>query len=217
VQTAEHPDFAGPVNFTTDYLSDWPDAQVAGTVSMMRRYALDDSRHPAVVGKALEAGNVQGVFNVAQRDMYFQRDERTAGPLDPNAVEVLVRPCDVAVMSSSAFSGDRAQKVPGDCDCFSMYVASMLLAQGVPCAFVTTSADGKNPDHFSHVYVVAWPNDKERRVVIDASHGKRVGWEAPNHGRYKEWPLDGVEEGAGSALVGLLLVIALYLVARKRA
>ncbi len=197
-----HPDFAEPLNYQTQVLPDSPDAQVAATIAMMRRYAVDDSTKAAVVSKAQEACDA-GVFAIAQRDMYFQRDEQTAGWLGSDAVEVLCRPVDVAVLSLT-------QPVPGDCDCHSMYVAAMLLALGIPCAFVTSAADGKNPKVFSHVYVVAYPDDPQQRIVVDASHGARVGWEAPHLGRYQEWPLNGSEVGASNALVILEMLAAVY-------
>lgn len=210
-----HPDFVVPVSYTRTMLpEDSADNQVAATISMMKRYAVEDSRSAGVKQLAADllstsasaadyAGNV---FDAVQSMMYFQRDELTAQPIDMNAVEVLIRPVDVIALN------DAGQTVPGDCDCFSMSCAALLLAGGVPCSFVTISGSANAPDAYSHVYVVAWP-DSQYRMVLDASHGKAVGWEAPNHGRYREWAVTGFENGAASSvcILGALLIAAAVL------
>jgi len=75
----------------------------------------------------------------------------------------------------------------GDCDDYSMLAASMLLAEGIPCAFVTVAADSRDPSQFSHVYVVSRRGGA--RIPIDASHGPSVGWETPEFYRRSEWPV----------------------------
>lgn len=208
MKTINHPDFNQPMTYTVMPLpEDSADGQVAATIQVMRRYSKEDacsSSEQSLSQRLLENCNtpqdyLQAVFNEAKRRMYFQQDEATASPIG-EAVELLIRPVDVITLS------DSGQTVPGDCDCFSMLVASLLLAGGVDCAFATVGADKSNPDVFSHVYVVAWPGT-EYRTVIDASHGPSVNWEAPNCGRYQEWPLNGP---AGSASMGIILTALMF-------
>lgn len=205
-----HADFTQPISYESMTLpEDSADGQVAATVGMMRRYALEDSRNPLVSNLAQEILSdcddpqmfVAAVFDEVQSRMYFQRDEQTGQPIaGEDIVEVLIRPADVVALSNTQ------GQVPGDCDCFSMFGASLLLAGGVPCSFATAAADRSAPDNFSHVYLVAWPGT-EYRTVVDASHGKSVGWEAPNCGRYQEWPVTTVSAGGASCILGLLLTL----------
>jgi hypothetical protein len=204
-----HPDFAAPVVYDSMPLpEDSSDNQVAATIVVMKRLAREDSQCLPVKRVAAELLSssetpeqfITGVHTEANRRMYFQQDDQTAGPMG-SAVEVLIRPAYVVEMSDAGNA-----KVPGDCDCFSMFVASLLLAGGVDCAFATSSTMRGEPDTFAHVYVVAFPST-DRRVVIDASHGKCAGWEAPNYGRYQEWPLNsGVSSCAELLLMGLIFV-----------
>lgn len=205
-----HPDFAQPMTYSVMPLpEDSADGQVAATISVMKGYAQQASRSAAEQQLAQQllaecscpADYVQAVFNQAKQRMYFQRDEQTAGPTgEGDVVELVLRPSDVLAMTSGG------NKVPGDCDCFSTFVASLLLAAGVDCAFATSDADTSNAGRFGHVYVVAWPGDLDNRVVVDASHGPYVGWEAPHQGKYQEWPL-GMQGGKGCAELVLLALI----------
>ena len=210
MQTAMHADFAQPVNYTVQQLGGDNAQQVAGTVAMMRRYVADDCRNETFVhwlnGKLPQfAGGdydpCEIAFRLARECFYFQRDETTGGPLASDVVEVLVRPVDAVLLAQNG------QKVPGDCDCFSMLVAAILRCFGVTCCFATVAASPANPEAYSHVYVVANPGTEER-VAVDASHGKYCGWEAPNLGKYTEWPVDGVMGGSQAVVILLLLVAA---------
>lgn len=203
-----HPEFDFPVNYSTGVLSGGNSGQVSATIDMMRRYTVEDSTRPEFVqalneymqGKQFSSpGEVSHGF--ARSMMRFQRDEVTGGPLDPDVVEVLIRPVDVVLMFQQMNGG----KVPGDCDCFSMCVACTLQVLGVPSAFVTIAGD--DPNSFSHVYVVAYPCDLNARMAVDASHGAYAGWEGENLGQYAEWPLLG---GGNQTLtiLGFLLAAA---------
>lgn len=80
----------------------------------------------------------------------------------------------------------------GDCDDFSLLTASMLLAAGIPCSYLTIAADEKAPEKFSHVYVKAYLVDemvegKARELVLDCSHGSYPGWEYQGALRKQEW------------------------------
>ena len=208
-----HPDFAAPVVYDAVPLpEDSGDNQVAATISIMRRLAREDSRSSGMqrlAAKLISLCNspddyVAAVFHEAKRRMYFQQDADTAGPIG-DAVELLIRPAYVIEMFDST-----GQRVPGDCDCFSMFVASLLLAGGVDCSFATASTMRNEPGEFSHVYVIAFPQTNQR-IVIDASHGSQVGWEAPNFGRYMEWPVNGgVSSCAEFVLLALVFIAGAF-------
>ena len=217
MQTTAHSAFDFPVNYTAATLPDDGYAQVASTIEMMRQYARRDASNPTFLDALAQYQMGAGIsdpcmlaFNFARSLLYFQRDETTGGELDPDTVEVLIRPVDAVTLRAM---GGKA--TPGDCDDFSMLVAAALTARDVPCAFVTVGADPENPSSWSHVYVVAWPGTPQR-CAIDASHGPYVGWEAPGTDCYREWPLNG--GGVQTAVVlGFLLAAAgvvLYMGAR---
>lgn len=65
----------------------------------------------------------------------------------------------------------------GDCDDFSMLVASLLKGAGIPCWFVTIAVDGGQPWRWSHVFVVAYLADEGGKMTMDVSHGSIPGWE----------------------------------------
>ncbi len=198
----------GEVNYRADVVRDDPDGQVADTLRVMGRYAMEDAATPQIqndaqrcmAGAADEVDAVRNVWGMTQGKIQFLRDEVTGAPLASgvlagkgDVVEVLVRPRDMAALPV----GSRI----GDCDDYSMYAASVLVAMGVPCGFVTVAGDDTHPGMFTHVYVVAYPKggDGQRvRVALDASHGKEFGWEALQMkpwARWREWP---VEEGMSS-------------------
>lgn len=206
----DHPDYAQPVMYDLTVIPDCSnDVSVAATIELMKRYAVADSMTDVVqrTVQALKAGcgcvgdYIGNVFMFAQRSMYFQRDELTGSPIAPDAIEVLTRPADVCALA------ERGQVLPGDCDCFSMLVVCLLTGAGVPSAFVTISSHPSAANEFSHVYVAVYPVDGER-VAVDASHGKYAGWEAPNYGRLKEWPLVGRDDTGASPMAMLSLLLA---------
>jgi hypothetical protein len=73
-----------------------------------------------------------------------------------------------------------------DCDETALYAATLLLANGVPCQFVTVSTDPKDPMLFTHVYIQAIRKDGTK-VPMDF-YGAELGWE-PHWIRRKEWPV----------------------------
>lgn len=207
----EHVDFNQPVTYDAVVLPSGADAQVAVTVAMMCRYVAVDSRRPEFLyllnqladGCDSQAAFIQALWNDARSRMYFQYDGVTGSSIADGVVEVLVRPIDVLVLSDP----DNGVRVPADCDCHCMYIAAGLVAAGIPCSFATISASADDPTVLSHIYVVAWPNS-DQRTVIDASHGPRVGWEAPNKGRYQEWPCNGdVNTGSTTKVFAALLLL----------
>jgi hypothetical protein len=74
----------------------------------------------------------------------------------------------------------------GDCDDFSMLVASFMLCISVPVWFVAVAVDRDQPWRFSHVYCRVRVDGVS--IPFDASHGKQLGWETKsNVFRRMEW------------------------------
>jgi hypothetical protein len=205
-----HPIFGRePVRYRLDSLSEDPDEQVADTIGRMIEYACEDSSKPEIqedAQLALQLGGgdpLLGVYRLVSSRFRFQNDDVTASYLPASfgkfdIVEVLIRPVDVALMWR------RNLQPVDDCDGYHSYASSLLLALGVPCSYCTVAADLQEPDRFSHVYLVAYPEGV--RTPIDCSHGKYVGWEVPDVAgvmkRRKEWPV------RSSGLLNALLVVA---------
>jgi len=175
-----------------DPVSSDPDFQVAQTIDLMKRYALEDRYDPYLYMDASAASQpdpITGVWRTVTGRMRFQEDEDSAEGMpigDTELAEVLIRPRDVA----------RTSGCYGDCDDFSMYTACLLETMGIPCAFCTIAAEPDEPMRYSHVYVVAYVpmSDGSRvRVPLDTSHGPVFGhgpgWESPVAFRRREWPL----------------------------
>jgi hypothetical protein len=208
--TTYHPDLQESVNWEAFPLSSDPDTQVAQTINRMRRHVIEDSRSPAILNEAAAIqANGSGdlcsdTFWHVKNKVGFRRDEELGRPVqpyldDPNIVEVLIRPRDLAQM-------DRPLE---DCDGSASYVPALLMAQGVPCSFVTVAADSREPGRFSHVYAACYPNGE--RISLDASHGPYPGWECTETGqvtRVKEWPIDGPDWGELLILAGVVFLAA---------
>jgi len=167
---------------------------------MMSAYALADSKRPEIQADAQEAlaldptNPIAAVWAYTKRKIIYIPDEAQANSFSrlitgsartEDVVEVLIRPIDISLMARAG------ETVREDCDGFSMYAASLLLALGIPCTFCTVAADPFNSDVYSHVYVIAFPEGQESlRTAVDASHGAYAGWECPNRfGKRRDWPL----------------------------
>jgi len=222
VETVFHPGFGSVVRYDTTTLSDDPDTQTAQVVGIMSQYASEDATSPEIRGdleSVLGAGwqdrldkptVVERLYGHVKGKIQFLPDITMAQPVVERlgsqvqwtpVVEVLIRPRDMSVMCM-----DGSCRRAGDCDDFSMYLASLLLAAGIPCNFVTVAADARAPEQFSHVYVAAYPGGyaSRERVPLDASHGACVGWEVENRfGKRQEWPV------GGSGLMRTLVAVAI--------
>jgi len=216
---AYHPQL-GYVRYESEEMPEDADAQVERTIARMCQYALEDSqtfliRQDSQVALRYGGGNpLEGVFHLVKGRMKFQQDVDTAAHLpniDPDeVVEVLIRPVDVA-LAHREMGG-----VIEDCDGYSMYCASLLLALGIPCCYATVAADNEDTSRYSHVYVVAYPtiNGQVYRVPMDTSHGQYPGWEVPNEfDKLREWPVDyGCAEAEGGGLFGWLTTAVMVIV-----
>ncbi len=194
MQSAYHPAFGENVRYSFDRLPDSPDGQVRASIRKIIRYIREDAQScPGIrsdLDRALRIGGgdpILGIWKLIKGSMRFQRDEVTAAQLQTadvrkeDAIEVFIRPCDQSLLIQMKGIGIE------DCDGFEMYAACMFLVLGIPVSLVTVAANGEHPDEFSHVYLAAYLNGQ--RIPLDFSHGNYPGWECPNLGKLKEWPV----------------------------
>jgi hypothetical protein len=190
---AYHPDFGQVVNYQFIRLPDNSDAQVAATIRDVMCLVRKDAQSPFIreeAMRAMEIGNGNpnlGIWQMLKPSMRFKRDEAIADDLEADddrqadTIEVLIRPLDQWMLIKMRGIG------VGDCDCYAMYGACLLTALGIPSSLVTVAAQGDRPNEFSHVYLASYWNGQ--RFPMDLSHGEYPGWECPNLGRIKEWPV----------------------------
>ncbi len=160
--------------------------QTAATLQTMAALTREDSTSPAIQAIAAQIATTAttasqkaaAVFAWVKSRVQFVSDESLVSGLLDRAEEreVLIRPVDLLAMNQPR----------GDCDDFSMLTAALLLALGVP-AFFKTVAAGRDPQTFSHVYVVALADGQ--LMPLDTSHGPRAGWEVATAGKSKIWPI----------------------------
>lgn len=220
MQRAYHPAFAREVNYEFMRLPEDPDGQVRETIRHILGYVRADANSwpvQACAQRVLELGAgdpVRGLWALIKGRMRFQHDEDTANQLRvndariPSTIEVVIRPYDQAVLVLTRGGVE-------DCDGFEGFAASVLTALEVPCSLVTVAADEDEPGRYSHVYLAAYPQGYGGpRLPIDFSHGPYPGWECPNLGRLREWPVEAgwSERTAGVWAAGV--TAALYLLVR---
>jgi hypothetical protein len=181
----------GEVRYSVHALPDDPDSQVARTLTLMRERVAQDSedawfrsRAAHITGGGALCDRIARAWEHTHKAIRFERDESVASGLNLNredVIEAIIRPVDMARYIDQGVA-------IGDCDDFSMYLAALLNAAGVPCAFCAVAADSRAPEQYSHVYVVAYPDGV--RFPLDASHGDYPGWEYENtHAKRTEWPV----------------------------
>jgi transglutaminase-like putative cysteine protease len=186
----------GQVKAEYTYVAEEGNGEVFATLAKMREYALADAASAPVL-ESLQAARefadryrvsvAEGAWAIVKGAMSFVRDERLSESFaDPArevpVIEVLIRPVDLA--------GTGVAQRLGDCDDYSMWLASILVAAGVRCSFVVMAGDGRDAGRYSHVYVAAYP-EGGGRTALDASHGAYAGWEAPNvYGLREEYPVN---------------------------
>jgi hypothetical protein len=200
VGTANHPTF-GPVAWTGEDIGWDADQQVARTLGIMGQRVREDAADPgfcywaqqivgAVPGEIPDMDVVEAAYSHVKGVLQFQRDEVTGAGVGnypaEEVVEVLIRPREMAKFVAMGVG-------TGDCDDFTMYLAGILTCYRIPVEFCTVAADGRAPNNYSHVYLVAYPGDGNGvrgRLALDASHGEYPGWEVANmFGRRKQWPV----------------------------
>jgi hypothetical protein len=218
---AYHPGFGQQVPYRFDWLPDDPDGQVAVAIHQMIDYILDDSKLGMIQERALlaltlgDGDPVLGVWNSVKPRIQFKQDAEIAAGLQlsdnrlADVVEVFIRPIDQELLIRLKGAGFE------DCDGFELYAACLLTALGIRTSLVTVAADRSEPTRFSHVYLAAYIDGK--RIPLDFSHGQYLGWECPNLGRIREWPVGRFSIGPCWIALGLVLVVACCHLLKMRA
>lgn len=142
---------------------------IAGVCARDQRiHAIADNLIRSLPNKPTETDLARAIFWWIKNRVEFREDEsilsREMGYSDPNQ-ELLISPIALLAMPQPQ----------GDCDDFSMLVATLCLATGIHCWYVTVAVDEESPNRWSHVYVQAMVDG--HRITLDASHGSCPGWE----------------------------------------
>lgn len=218
---AYHPNFGEEISYEFEPLPEDPDSQVAATIERLKRNVHADCEHPLIAAQAERAlklgqGNglsyaqqaMLGTWRLVKPNIKFRHDEDLANDLrvsdrrKSDVVEVVIRPVDQAQLI------ERGRGVE-DCDGFEGYASCILHHLGVPCSFVTVSAEPEEPRRFTHVYLACYADGE--RTALDFSHGPYPGWECPNAGRLKEWPVvDTFGARLWDALMPVVIVTGLW-------
>ena len=170
------------------------DVSTAATIRAMSRVARECANDPLVVqatGQALSAGAysqrmaASAIFHWVRSHITFVEDEELMykqfgiAPAELDKELLIIPPVLLAMPEPM-----------GDCDCFSMLLASMLLCAGITPYFVTVAADAEEPRKFSHVYVCACLRDEGTHMCLDAGNRFSMvppGWEASEVTRKAIW------------------------------
>jgi len=180
----------GEVRYDLSPVPEYGDSQTSAVIGLMAKYAAEDSESPEVRQAVAAAQRMypgltpeEQIYRFVRSRIRFVNDEALSQPFqrwyEDYIVETLIRPRDLLALPVPV--------AQGDCDDYSMLVASMLLAQGIKASYVTVAADERDPAQFSHVYVASYRDGK--RFPIDASHGPYAGWEVQGVYRRTEWPI----------------------------
>lgn len=151
------------------------------TIREMIRLANDSARHPlpnSIVAslqcqlppRPTSLDLIRSIFWFVKGRVRFREDEdilvKQMGYTDPYQ-ELLISPIALLQMP----------RPEGDCDDFSMLVATLLLVAKLPVWYVAIAVDEKQPDRWSHIYCKVYLPDENRYMAMDASHGQYPGWE----------------------------------------
>lgn len=174
------------------------DVSTAATIADMRRLARMYSHDPSVIA-AVSSALSKNATTPAHRDIAhaiyywvranvrFVEDETLLYQQLGVSVEDLDK--ELLIVPPVLL----AMPVPmGDCDDFSVLIASMLMCAGLRPYFVTVAADATEPQKFSHVYVCAELADEGTHLCLDA--GNRLsavpaGWESEKVSRKAVWSI----------------------------
>lgn len=165
------------------------------TIHAMITLARDSARYPQInsivssLVKSLPRHSsmrslVEKVFWWVRNHITFREDEdiliKELGYQDPYQ-ELLISP--IALLSMP--------HPEGDCDDFSMLLASLLIAARVPVWYVAIAVDESQPDRWSHIYNKVFLQDEGVYLPLDASYGTYPGWETSRKVFKKmEWSLN---------------------------
>lgn len=172
------------------------DVSTRHTIQVMRQLAHRYSRDPAVVqavNQAVSAGArtqrdiASAIFYWVRGNVRFVEDEELMyqqlgiEPLQLDKELLIVPPVLLAMPTPQ-----------GDCDDFSLLIASMLLCAGMRAYFVTVAADKEDARKFSHIYICACLEDEGTHLCLDAGNRLSMvapGWEASEITRKAIWAI----------------------------
>lgn len=170
------------------------DVSTAATIVIMRKLAHEYASDPSVMAAtaaALGAGIhserdvANSIFYWVRGNVQFVEDEelmyRELG-IAPQFLdkELLIIPPVLLAMP----------RPMGDCDDFSLLVASMLLCAGLQPYWVTVAADAWDKRKFSHIYVCVRLRDEGTHMCLDTGNRLTMvppGWEANKVTRKAIW------------------------------
>jgi transglutaminase-like putative cysteine protease len=170
---------------------------VRDTMTILQRLARQYAHDPCVIAAVLEAcGRLPNesserdiacaIFHWIRNKIRFVEDESllyTELGVDPPELdkELLIVPPVLLRMP-----------VPmGDCDDYSLLMASMCLATGIRPYYVTVAADKQDAMKLSHIYVCAYLSDEDSFLPLDAGNRLAVppGWESDKVTRKAIWTI----------------------------
>jgi transglutaminase-like putative cysteine protease len=160
------------------------DAGTTTTVGLMRRLALEGSRDVEVREAALEALRTAGVRSHDNQSalaalFHFVRDQ-------------VMFVGDVAGVETLQSPRYTLHVMAGDCDDRATLLAALVLSIGLTgpsgIKFRVVGADPRNPQRFSHVYLVVRMGGRD--VPLDPTYSdNRLGWQLPNPSRLADFGL----------------------------
>ena len=171
------------------------DVSTADTIAVLRRLAHTYSGHASVIAavtQALSGGGAGSqrdiacaIFHWVRTNVHFVDDEtilyeQLGIPLEDLDKELLIVPPVLLAMPNPQ----------GDCDDFSLLLASMLLCAGLKPYYVTVAADPTDPQKFSHIYVCVQLADEGGYLALDAGNRLAMvppGWESNKVTRKAIW------------------------------
>ena len=165
------------------------DEETAQTIAFMHLLATRDADSATVRNAADQCSRdtstplelAQRIFDYARRTVEYRDDSDLRTPFSTPEViydQTLITPAALLSMPRPV----------GNCVIFSMLVASLCRACGLPTAYRTIAADPASLD-YSHVYVVA-QLEPGTFYVLDASNAPAAGWEfdLPKGKKVRTWP-----------------------------
>lgn len=172
------------------------DVSTRDTIRIMGQLARQYANDPHVIAAtaaALSAGaqtdreRASAIFYWVRHNIRFVEDEalmyeELGIPADQLDKELLIIPPVLLSMPQPM----------GDCDDFSLLLASMLLAAGLQPYWVTVAADKNDVRKFSHIYVCVCLRDEGTHMCLDAGNRLPIvapGWEETKVTRKAIWPV----------------------------
>jgi len=170
------------------------DVSTRATIDIMRKLAHQYSHDPSVAAATAQAlaGGVNSQRDIASAIFYWVRgnirfvedetlmyEQLGIAPLHLDKELLIIPPVLLAM------------PVPmGDCDDYSLLLASMLLCAGIEPYWVTVAAEQDDIRKFSHIYVCVYLSDEQTHMCLDP--GNRfpmvpAGWEASQVTRKAIW------------------------------